>query len=913
MNMVMVMNTPCKKKAEMQTQVSNFIAYAVASGVAVKCCAAPGAVVCTVAGACKSVLMFSCFGQSGVNPRPAFKTNHAALVDKVYPTEPGETAPRASNLSTLLFYANAKPIKLLKVGAYVARRVESDLARGRTGYVTVSLLIIDALIAQCQPADVSIMAEDVLHIVDTVLSSSDPDLLLQATSTFVTFNTAYRHDGAVNSEVSSTYSRLVTKFCSQCTYTGKNMTLQRKMHLSGLRALRSVCGTESFLVTTSAIQVHIPNMITVLLNTFKRERYASFSEKVAPVAGAGELTPPTRAGSVTDDLVTSSILSKDAKSALQTLLGNMSGVGIISNLSTTSNASSSGLKACLSAVWAFLDSDKGVGGWHDTELVESIVILVRDGVAPQTQYVLLGSLLERLRNALVDISKNNSIETTVGIIISVKVLLSGGTGVGIAVVEVLENLVGVLSGRINANDTEKTQKPAEGVLLDAVVDCISTLAVHIVYPMQMNDIVAFVVNRLTAAGNGDNANVVKVNLLECLVKVVAVRRACVGDLTVRNEVEIGEITDSAVTLRQSQSKRLSVTMSAKISPILLVPVVQFLADKHQQVRLLTAALLVGTFSLEISEHDPYKWADVEFSSALFDKLRIYVLSESNGPADYIAVGSILITLVKRFGVGSDGVARTLHFLYSIKDKENVNAESDVYFATVALLIDHLKAISDIFSVPELGSKISHYVTSFPCTTSIPKLFSAINDLNGQKAAASDVTPVTFDDKCFFGLRDTSFDDLSREKVLLLLNSSQAFGSSKQFQDGIGADFSDDRRIPSENVGSSQSALITSFVHRTSGSFSDSPSNNLTVTRSSSAGRRKEGESLRSAASFNAGGVSIKFEDLRDAISIHTASEIRTGENCSDRTTRTRTPSIAPMHSGNIDVRKLFNNISSTIS
>ncbi|KAJ3205675.1 hypothetical protein HDU82_005036 [Entophlyctis luteolus] len=710
--MVMVMNTPCKKKAEMQTQVSNFIAYAVASGVAVKCCAAAGAVVCTVAGACKSVLMFSCFGQSGVNPRPAFKTNHAALVDKVYPTEPGETAPRASNLSTLLFYANAKPIKLLKVGAYVARRVESDLARGRTGliilrYVTVSLLIIDALIAQCQPADVSIMAEDVLHIVDTVLSSSDPDLLLQATST--------------------------------CTYTGKNMTLQRKMHLSGLRALRSVCGTESFLVTTSAIQVHIPNMITVLLNTFKRERYASFSEKVAPVAGAGELTPPTRAGSVTDDLVTSSILSKDAKSALQTLLGNMSGVGIISNLSTTSNASSSGLKACLSAVWAFLDSDKGVGGWHDTELVESIVILVRDGVAPQTQYVLLGSLLERLRNALVDISKNNSIETTVGIIISVKVLLSGGTGVGIAVVEVLENLVGVLSGRINANDTEKTQKPAEGVLLDAVVDCISTLAVHIVYPMQMNDIVAFVVNRLTAAGNGDNANVVKVNLLECLVKVVAVRRACVGDLTVRNEVEIGEIKDSAVTLRQSQSKRLSVTMSAKISPILLVPVVQFLADKHQQVRLLTAALLVGTFSLEISEHDPYKWADVEFSSALFDKLRIYVLSESNGPADYIAVGSILITLVKRFGVGSDGVARTLHFLYSIKDKENVNAESDVYFATVALLIDHLKAISDIFSVPELGSKISHYVTSFPCTTSIPKLFSAINDLNGQKAAASDVT------------------------------------------------------------------------------------------------------------------------------------------------------------------------------
>ncbi|KAJ3390630.1 hypothetical protein HDU84_007181 [Entophlyctis sp. JEL0112] len=856
--------------------------------------------------------MFSCFGQSGINPRPVFKANHAALVDKVYPTEPGETAPRASNLSTLLFYANAKPIKLLKVGAYVSRRVESDLARGRTGYVTVSLLIIDALIAQCQPAHVSIMAEDVLHIVDTVLASPDPDLLLQATATFVSFNAAYRHDGAVNSNVSSSYARLVTKFCTQCTYTTKNTALQQKMHLSGLRALRSICGTESFLATPTAVQVHVPNIINALLNTLKRERHAAFSEKVAPIATGGESTPPTRAGSVTDDLVTRSVLAKDAKSALQTLLGKVSSAGIVSNLSTASHASSSGLKACLSAVWAFLDADKGVGGWHDPELVEAVVLLVRDGVAPQAQYVLLASLLERVRNSFDSGSEHDSTETTVGVITAVNFLLSAGSGVGIAVVEVLETLVGALCGRINSNESGKAQKPAEGVLRDAVVDCISKLAVHIAYPMQMNDIVAFVVNRLTAAGDEKNAKIAKVNLLECLVKVVAVRRACVGDFTVREEVEIVEIDGSAAALRQSQSKRSSVIMSAKISSILLVPVVQYLADKDQQVRLLTAALLVGSFSLEILEHDPSKSADVEFSSALFDKLRVYVLSESNGPADYVAMGSILITLVKRFGVGADGVARTLQFLFSAKDKENAKPTSNSYYAVVALLIDHLKAISEIFSVGELGSVLSSYVTSFPCTTSITNLFATINDMNGRKILAAEAVPIAFDDTCFFGLRDKHLDDLSREKVLPLLNASQAFGMSKEYQEGIHADFSKDR-VVSGFPGATQTPLITSFARRISGNFSDSPPNNLTAAGSSSMGKRKEGESLRSAASFNAGGVSIKFEDLRDAISIHTSSEIRIGENGSDRTTRTGTPSIVPVSSGKIDVRKLLSNISSTIA
>ncbi|ORY49368.1 hypothetical protein BCR33DRAFT_581294 [Rhizoclosmatium globosum] len=46
--------------------------------------------------------MLTCCGVSGTNPRSILTSNHAALVNKVYPTDPGETGPRPSHLSTLL-------------------------------------------------------------------------------------------------------------------------------------------------------------------------------------------------------------------------------------------------------------------------------------------------------------------------------------------------------------------------------------------------------------------------------------------------------------------------------------------------------------------------------------------------------------------------------------------------------------------------------------------------------------------------------------------------------------------------------------------------------------------------------------------------------------------------------------------
>ena len=57
--------------------------------------------------------------------------NHVSLINSVYPST-GETGPKSSALSLLLFYASSKPKKLAKIGNYLAKKVTADMARHKS-------------------------------------------------------------------------------------------------------------------------------------------------------------------------------------------------------------------------------------------------------------------------------------------------------------------------------------------------------------------------------------------------------------------------------------------------------------------------------------------------------------------------------------------------------------------------------------------------------------------------------------------------------------------------------------------------------------------------------------------------------------------------------------------------------------
>ena len=53
---------------------------------------------------------------------------HATLINKCYPG-PGDTLPKSSELSYLVFYAHSKPAKLTKCGVYLEKRVATDVRK----------------------------------------------------------------------------------------------------------------------------------------------------------------------------------------------------------------------------------------------------------------------------------------------------------------------------------------------------------------------------------------------------------------------------------------------------------------------------------------------------------------------------------------------------------------------------------------------------------------------------------------------------------------------------------------------------------------------------------------------------------------------------------------------------------------
>jgi hypothetical protein len=56
---------------------------------------------------------------------------HATLINNCYPEKEGEGGSRSSELSYLTFYASSRPVKLTKVGSFIEKKVERDVARGR--------------------------------------------------------------------------------------------------------------------------------------------------------------------------------------------------------------------------------------------------------------------------------------------------------------------------------------------------------------------------------------------------------------------------------------------------------------------------------------------------------------------------------------------------------------------------------------------------------------------------------------------------------------------------------------------------------------------------------------------------------------------------------------------------------------
>jgi hypothetical protein len=168
------------------------------------------------------------------------------------------------------------------------------------------------------------------------------------------------------------------------------------------------------------------------------------------------------------------------------------------------------LSSLVDALFEHLDK----AGWQDEEMCCWIAERLTSGAMLQYRYVIPTRLVE-LIVAMGDVAPGPKQTTILSMIMSV--INSDISLVGLGVIYILDSLVGLTIRRIRCH--------AQDALLPQLVECISSLATHIYYPEQVNEIVEEIAYRLPDIPSSDisRPHIVR-TLIYCIIGVMEVAK-----------------------------------------------------------------------------------------------------------------------------------------------------------------------------------------------------------------------------------------------------------------------------------------------------------------------------------------------------------------------------------------------------
>ncbi|KAJ1983870.1 plasma membrane localization protein [Dimargaris verticillata] len=200
---------------------------------------------------------------------------HATLIENCYPYPVTPDAkPNSNELSYLVYYANSKPAKLAKVGVYLERKIQREVAKKKTAEVVVSLQIFEALLANCDQ-DLNYFSKPILNSLWAIFLVDNPDLFWAATKVFVQF--CHKHNGStlgIDLRLRGVYNQLVSKFSFFALGEHPSADLTAEHRFLGLRAINAIVMSEATRVTDSHRELEpvIPAILKNLTGTWPVER-----------------------------------------------------------------------------------------------------------------------------------------------------------------------------------------------------------------------------------------------------------------------------------------------------------------------------------------------------------------------------------------------------------------------------------------------------------------------------------------------------------------------------------------------------------------------------------------------------------------------------------------------------------------
>lgn len=185
---------------------------------------------------------------------PICRPKHQVLILKCYPKGPRDNLdvkPNSSELSYLLYYATTRRAKLQKIGSFLTKKTNEDIAKKRLSHVTITLQIFAALISK-SPKDLPLYVRNILGILASVLRSQDLGLVEASLPTFEAFCRA--HDGrnlAADAAYLGHYESVVQSYAvlavnpPKHVKIGNSKPIEIRWRIVGLRAVKAVAASEA--------------------------------------------------------------------------------------------------------------------------------------------------------------------------------------------------------------------------------------------------------------------------------------------------------------------------------------------------------------------------------------------------------------------------------------------------------------------------------------------------------------------------------------------------------------------------------------------------------------------------------------------------------------------------------------------
>ncbi|KZT19277.1 hypothetical protein NEOLEDRAFT_982376 [Neolentinus lepideus HHB14362 ss-1] len=432
-------------------------------------------------------------------PNP-FTPNHVHLIQACYPQSSAtllnagpEYRPNSQELSRLTYYAANKPGKITKVGSELEKRVRTDCKKAQANNtrsrasLLITLSILKALATECR-RDIILLSSSILASVQVTVTSlpSDLEVLARAATVFTAWTTyTDGHVIGVDNGVTRDYLSSLQQFANFSRMNGKvkDQEVRNRMRLVGLSALTGAVASEALYSASQHFRPQVSIIVPALLVPIYEARVQTL-DKVSSVMKEKPASPyldEFRTRPLNERRAASIHVHVDGENGPSAEDVTDACLRVLSSVFAHSNGAQVGF-----IMQAIFDSLEDTKGWEKPDHCCWLARKATDWTQYQYRYAVPTRLVERLQEAQ-DIPMTTSLHTTLAAMITA-VFTSPTPLVNLSTSDIISNLITLILRRV-AMDPEDSMLPA-------LVECISSLGMHVYYADQIQDLAAELISRL---------------------------------------------------------------------------------------------------------------------------------------------------------------------------------------------------------------------------------------------------------------------------------------------------------------------------------------------------------------------------------------------------------------------------------